>query len=212
MKRSEHNLSAGRLFAVMLLSLVLVAGGRSVSQAEMVYDQSGLATCVPDSDDPCADIVAPGSSINRIKDASPRRVKIEQSPVGVSQSAAGAEPQLLENPGLSLNKPAVTPKAIRYINTKVIQRNTTQYGAYWRVGAIRGSNGWAWPSGSTYYTVRKYSSVSKLIRCIQGETLYFGATSTNGQLYWGYGADFDQRCTSGCTGYCSGGTITITMR
>lgn len=197
---------------LVLFSLLVFAGGPSATEAETVYDRSGLATCIPDADDPCADIVAPSSTVTPDKDAVARRMQLDHSQVEISQSGVGAVPHRLPNLGIPLGNSTSSSKAVRYVNTKVIQRNTTPYGAYWRVGAIRNGSGWAWPSGTTYYTVKKYSSVTKIISCIKGEVLYFGATATNGQYYWGYSADFDQQCTTGCNGRCSGGTITITMR
>lgn len=197
--------------AMVVASAVLLAGFGATSIAKTVYDRSGLATCVPDAEESCADMVTPDGSIKPLPNASTGRTRIDQSPSSDPGLSAGAAPQVLTAPDLRLGKPQATPQATSYVNTKIIEKNNTPYSVYWRVAAIRNGQGWAWPSGSTYYTAKKYSTVTKVIKCIKGETLYFGATSTNQKYYWGYSADFNHACTSGCSSYCSGGTITVTL-
>lgn len=199
------------LTAVSAFSIALLFAGTTYTIAETIYDHSGLATCVPDANDPCADIVAPGTALKISPSAVTGRARIQESSAGIRGGVAGATAGQLTGPDLQIGKTQNNEKAIKYVNTTIIERNNTPFSIYWRVAAVRGGKAWAWPSGNTYYTARKYSSVTKVISCIRGETLYFGATSTNLKYYWGYSADFNQTCNSGCTSYCSGGTITVTL-
>ena len=204
---------------VVALSVIYFSGGPALAGETR---QSLLSECVPSEKDPCADIVEKmaeprfkGRSIKRPSKAKSLSGKVggiglEPEGENLSYAPSGKKDNEVEKVLKGVSGP-VSKAGYRYVNTRYIVRNYSPYLAYWRLFAVRNNNLFMWPSQSSYYTIRRYQSVSKVIRCVLGEPLGFGATAVNG-AYWGLGADGAGPCVGVCHMYCNGRTLVQDMQ
>lgn len=203
---------------VVALSVIYFFGGPALAGEAR---QNLLSECVPSEKDPCADIVEkmvepsfkgrPIKRPSKAKNLSGKVGGIGLEPEGENLSSApsGKKDNEVEKVLKGLSGPASNAR-YRYVNTRFILRNYSPYSAYWRVFALRNNNVVMWPGPTRYYTIRRYQSVAKVIRCVLGEPLMFGATSVNG-AYWGFGANGDIPCTGVCHVSCNGRTVVQDM-
>jgi hypothetical protein len=192
--------------------MVLLLSGQQISFADTTA-HNVLSECTPSEADPCANIVDQklkprftGKKIER-----PMGLHKEKASGNVGESGIVPEAKTNASPLASDEDQRSSDKAAATM--KVVVKNYTRYPSYWRMQVVRGGTPYYWPSPTRYYTVRAYANSSVTIKCNRGETVFWGAGSTNGVYYWGWGEDFDQRCTGGyCRITCGYGTISIPMR
>lgn len=193
------------------LTLLFILGVFPLSVADNARAEnrllaSGLSECIPSVSDACADTAVARDIPKRIKPQS-KTFRIQQSQELADQAVAGDYPQTLKPDAKSQS----TDKA--NANTKITIQNNTSKLIYWRLFAVRGSNVYAWPSAARVYVSKRYSSSSANIACIRGETLIFGATTSDGMVYYGVGVDGQNTCLNptGCSYKCNGGTVRIPL-
>ena len=175
--------------------------------------QKQLTECIPSASDPCANIVDLKVDHKFKGKRTERPFRVEREKAGDLTINQSLIPEAATRETHSSERRSDIPASRALVPMRVVLDNYTRYPSYWRLLAVRGNTAFYWPSPSRYYTIGGYARSSISIRCYAGETVFFGAGSTNGVWYWGWGEDFDQSCTgSHCRIRCGRGTISIPMR